>query len=757
MLKSLKNWIGDDIDSLNSVRSGKLNNLDKFFLITFAVFAALLYIPLIGNFYFIDPWENHYSHVAWETLEKGSIAKLWYQNSNKFWSKPPLLFWMLMPFYKIQISEFMGRLPIALFSILTLVGFYILLTKLFSRRVAMLSTCVLLLSPQYFMLSRQVMVDLPFIGLNTIATLCLAQYYIGNNNDSEYLYKIQKRDLYLYLFYFFEGWAFLAKGLLSAVIPGITLFVFMILVRDFSLLLSWKHLKKHIIGAFIYLAVIMPWFGYMMISEGKSFFDTFIIYHHFKRTAGVIHKSNDLYTLYVRILAYSLFPWSAFLPAALYNALTKIVKNGNEDDEIHEKRKILFIFASFVGPFFFLAFSSTKFYHYISPVVPFLAIFVGIYLDKFCQKGWTLGTKIEAVAAILLLGVIGKDLGNDHTLFLDLVTFYNTRKVPWIGSWVYVTSAVFALFGLLIFLMIFSDKIKKAAFYSLFILSAGFMTYYLALCLPKISEEFSLKPHVEAYLKDSPERAPIADYYKWLRKSAGFWLKNEITFLHMDKDKSVLRFFEKPGVQYVILRKPDKKRFDSLMKRINKRGVNIYEGGQNLLLKVEGEGKKRDFTKAKEYIVSELPPDLIKIGANIDNSIILEGLEFTSNKPEFIDGKYHSKEGKNISVNLYFRSIANKITKDYDVFLHTEGDKKDKRTKSDGNIANGTYPTPFWKNGEIIRHPVTIKIPENTANSYYTSYAGLYQEEYRGNIKNTDQVANDGNNRVEILKIYLDK
>ena len=751
MIKFLKNKIGNDLNTFSDVRNASLNNLDKFLIILTVVLCALLYIPLLGNFFMIDPWENHYSHVAWETLEKNSFAKLWFQNSNKFWSKPPLLFWMLMPFYKFSISEFSGRFPVALFSILALVGFYILLTRLISRRSALISTFVLMLSPQYFMLSRQIMVDLPFVALNTVAILCMAVYYFGKFGENDKIFrKIGRQDFYLWLFYFFEGWAFLAKGLLSIVIPGVSLFIFMLFTRNFSWFFAWKHFKKHLTGMAVYLAVVMPWFGYMWISEGKNFFDTFIIYHHFKRTAGEINKPNDLYTLYVRILGYALFPWSAFLPAALYDFLTK-----KEDPS--EKTKKLFIFSSFIGPFLFFSFSSTKFYHYIAPVVPFIAIFLGIYIEKLWNGRWSTAAKIESVIAIFLVAVIGRDLGNKHTLFLHLVTFYNTRKVPYSLSWEIVLIFFCVIFCLTILSMILNNYMQKKGFFVLFALSAGLMTCYFAVELPQISKYYSLKPHVEAYLKDSPSREPIADYYKWLRKSAGFWLKNEITFLQTDKEKNVLKFFKKPGSQYVILRENDKKRFDALMKRINKKGVIIYQGGKNILMKVSGSGEQQNFSGAKKYIAKKLPKNLIKSNILFDNSIKFEGFSVEKGKLTERDGKYYAKEGTNINIDLYFRSVTDKINRDYDIFLHNEGNKKDKRTKGDGNMANGTYPTNFWKKGEIIRHPVRIKIPKDSKNDFYVSYFGLYQEEYRANITNRDEVRNDGDNRAELIRIYLDR
>jgi len=410
-----------------------------------------------------------------------------------------------------------------------------------------------------------------------------------------------------------------------------------------------------------------------------------------------------------------------------------------------------------VGPFFFLSFSGTKFYHYIAPVVPVIAIFLGVYFDKLWTARWELSSKIEAVIAIMLVAAIGRDIGNKYGLWLHIVTFYNERSLDRIPSWLFVIIPVFSAFAITLFSMIFSSFMRKKGFYFLFVLAAGFMTYYFAVCLPVISNAYSLKPHVDAYIKDSPERAPIADYYKWLRKSVGFNLRNDVTFLQADKEKNVLRFFDKPGTQYVILRPNDKKRFESLMKRINKSTEPVFKDSRNQLLKVSGKGKERDFSKSKQYRVDNVPGDIVRSDVIFDEVIKLEGYKIVSGKIFHKEGRTWSKENNTITIDLYFKALADSITKDYDVFLHTEGNQKDKRTKGDENMAMGTYPTTFWKKGDIVRHPIKVRIPGGSKNEYYIPYVGIYQEEYRGNITNRDDVPNDGDNRYELLKIYLDK
>ncbi len=756
-IKKIIDKIKADKDSFSEMRTGSFNNLDKLFIISIIVITALLYIPMVGNYYMFDPWENHYSQVAWETLKHHSFAQLWYRNTNHFWSKPPLLFWLMMPFFKIHISEFMGRLPVSLFSVGSLAFFYILLTRLFTRKTALFSTFVLMMSPMYFQLSRHIMVDLPFIGLNMNAMLALSIYYFTDFKEGEktkigfgkIAFFIPKRDFFLYLFYFLEGWAFLAKGLLSIAVPGAAFLIYMIITGDFGAYFSWKNLKKHLIGTLIYLAVAMAWLGYMWVVQGTLMVRTFIIFHHFKRALGEIHKPNSVYTLYIRMLGYATFPWIAFLPAAIYRFF-------NSKHKLFAYKKHIFFFSMLIGPFFFYAYQSTKFDHYIAPLVPVVAILVGYYFSTFSETKWTIGKKIEMMTSIFILGAVARDIGNDFRIFAHIITFYHNRSVHPIHSFIPVMAVIFGLFGLILFIQMFSHKLNKFTIPSMFALMGLFMTYYFAFAMPDISRSYCLKPLIDTYKKLSPEREPIADYYKWLRRSSSFWLQNKITFLKEGKENEVMNFFKTPGDKYVIMKTYSKPRFVNLMKRIHKKVIFIKRVYKNYLAKVVGPGEKIDMQRAMQYVVKNPPADMVKSGAVFDGVIELLGYKILNNiKKE--NGKLFVEHPGMVEVDLYFKALKNHIAKNYTVFLHCEGDKKDKRTKGDKAMADGNYPTTYWKKGQIIRHRLSIYIPPNSKNNYYIPYVGIYQEDYRASITNFEDVKNDGNNRLELMKIWLKK
>ncbi len=748
-MKFIKGIIRDYYKSADLRRTGPLLKIDRYLIFFLLVVAALLYIPLLGNHHLFDPWENHYSQVAWETMQHGDWARLWYRNQNNFWSKPPMLFWMLMVFFRFGISEFTARLPMALLSLGVLSGFYIMLTRLFKRRVAFISSLILMTSPSYFMLSRHVVVDLPFVGFNTIAILCLTLYVTGKFRENDMIsippgrfnISIPRRDFFLYMFYFSAGLAFLSKALLSIVLPGIILFMYMLVTGNFGIFFRWKHFKKHLLGFLIYLAVVMPWFGYMWYDAGKRFVDIFIVYHHFKRAAGVIHKPNDLYTMYIQVIGYSLFPWIMFFPAAMLSFF-------RGDRKIGEYRKHIFLFFAFTGPFFFYAFSSSKFYHYIAPVIPFAAIIIGHYLSSLMHTKWTWGRKAEIASALFILGAVGNDIGSKQGLLVHLVTFYQNRSLPYIPSYIWVTSITFGIAGLMFFISIYSKKIRSLAFPVLFVLTSGFMIYYFAMAMPEISRIYCLKPLTEKYLEISPDRDPIADYYKWFRRSTSFWLKNNITFLKREKEKKVLRFFKSPGRKYVILKNYDIKKFKRIVKRINKKANVIKKGPLNSLMEVVGPGEKLNLERASKYILDSPPEDMVNVNAVFDDVIELLGYTIKS-------GSETPREGETVSIELYFKALKSNIAKDYTVFLHNEGNKGDKRTKGDGAMADGAYPTTYWKKGDIVRHVTRARIPRNNKNDYYIPWVGIYQEDYRASISNPDEVPNDGDNRLELIKLQI--
>jgi len=186
------------------------------------------------------------------------------------------------------------------------------------------------------------------------------------------------------------------------------------------------------------------------------------------------------------------------------------------------------------------------------------------------------------------------------------------------------------------------------------------------------------------------------------------------------------------------------------MKRIGKKTRIVSRLPQNYLMEVTGKGKMRELKNISKYKVDSIPAGAVKVGAIFDKEVELVGYEL-------IKGSKTPKPGDRVEFTLYFKALKNNISKDFTVFSHNEGDLRKKRTKSDLDMAKGEFPTTYWKKGDIVKHPLSVRIPGNNPNSYYTIFTGLYQEEYRANITNHSDVPNDGDNRVILIKLPLEK
>lgn len=154
--------------------------------------AGLLYLPWLGNFGLIDPWETHYGEVAREMIARDDWISLWWAHDGWFWSKPILNFWLHGLSYKVfgvnpmpdqmilgitqgrwPQPEWACRLPVFFLTVLGGYTLYRGALRPFGRRAAFLGGLVLVTSPYWYILARQTMADMPYV-----APLCAAMGFL---------------------------------------------------------------------------------------------------------------------------------------------------------------------------------------------------------------------------------------------------------------------------------------------------------------------------------------------------------------------------------------------------------------------------------------------------------------------------------------------------------------------------------------------------------------------------------------------------
>ena len=159
---------------------------------------AGVYMPTLGSFGMFDPWETHYTEVARQFMVRGDWLSTWWQNGTgpeglsetNFWSKPVGSFWLSGLSLRLfgydgqttgeQITmgriEWAVRLPFFLCALFGIYCSFLMVSRLFGRRAGLLSAIVMATAPMYFMIGRQAMTDMPYVGLMSggIALLALA-------------------------------------------------------------------------------------------------------------------------------------------------------------------------------------------------------------------------------------------------------------------------------------------------------------------------------------------------------------------------------------------------------------------------------------------------------------------------------------------------------------------------------------------------------------------------------------------------------
>ena len=162
-----------------------------------AVYCLLLYVPFAGSYGLWDPWETHYGEVARTMLQRGDYLTTYWQD-EVFKSKPVLTFWMQAlgmaafglgrdgsPSGEMALSsaaEWGMRLPFVLVSAFALFSIFLLVSRVVSRRAGILAALVCATAPQYALITRQSITDIPFVALMTAA---LCYFVLGLLVDEE--------------------------------------------------------------------------------------------------------------------------------------------------------------------------------------------------------------------------------------------------------------------------------------------------------------------------------------------------------------------------------------------------------------------------------------------------------------------------------------------------------------------------------------------------------------------------------------------
>ena len=211
------------------------------------------------------------------------------------------------------------------------------------------------------------------------------------------------RILLLCIFYMCCGLVVTAKGWLGWAPMGLSILGFLIITNE------WRTLKDVNIGLGLLIVFLVghPWVIAMLCGHHPNWWNRFIVHDHYKRLFAGVHDLDDgAFEYFFQWLGIGMLPWIALLPAAFARQVGRLT--GKRRWSTQARFELLITLWAVLG-FFMFSKSSTKFHHYIFPIVPSISILIALVLYRMIRAKRRLWLWSGLLALSLLIWV-GQDV-----------------------------------------------------------------------------------------------------------------------------------------------------------------------------------------------------------------------------------------------------------------------------------------------------------------------------------------------------------
>jgi 4-amino-4-deoxy-L-arabinose transferase-like glycosyltransferase len=279
-------------------------------------------------------------------------------NHELYLEKPPLLYWLALPFAFLfkSTAEWVLRLPSALLAF----GFTWLLFQHVGKHIGrwpgLLSALILITCLHFSNFSR--MAEIP-TALTVWCASAILFYF-------DYVQKPEQKG-FLYLCYMSLGLGFLTKGPVALVFFLPPILVFGVLQKNRQALKGLVFIR----GWLIFALLAFPWYLYVLTSLGRGQLEGVIQKDIVHKVAGTA-DSGPFY-LYLLVLLGSLAPWSLVLAYKAKSNIKTLFSTSN----------YAYFGYAFIVPLVIMSFFSAREANYIVPILPPAAIFLGIWVTSF--------------------------------------------------------------------------------------------------------------------------------------------------------------------------------------------------------------------------------------------------------------------------------------------------------------------------------------------------------------------------------------
>ncbi len=332
------------------------------------VVALLLWFAPLGSYTLFNPDEGRYAEIPREMVASGDwvTPRL---NDLKYFEKPPLHYWATAAAFTVfGEHEWSARAWVALSGFLGLLLTAWIGTRVYGARAGAMAALVQGGSLLYLALARMSTLDM---GLTVALELALAGLLLlvseqGASRERNRAPSSARTGALLLALG--TALAFLSKGLVGILIPGVVATLYLLLRRDWRLLLRarpwWVLIALALIAA--------PWV--LLVSQrNPEFARFFFIHEHFERFLTRVHARYEPDWFFVPVLLLGFLPWTELLPAVI----ARSYRSCRAGDGAAWMLVLWVLFG-----FLFFSVSQSKLIPYILPLFPALALLTGSTLAE---------------------------------------------------------------------------------------------------------------------------------------------------------------------------------------------------------------------------------------------------------------------------------------------------------------------------------------------------------------------------------------
>ncbi len=332
--------------------------------------------------------------------------------------------------------------------------------------------------------------------------------------------------------YVCAGLSLIGKGLIGPALVGVFVLGHLVLSG------RWDILRRCGLptGILIFAIVGLPWHHAMALYRGERWVSELIIENNLRRFAtGEQKQAVGDFAFYLETLGIAALPWSALAPIATFAGLRAYGEAPTERGVMLQRFALLWFGVSM----FAIGFSSTKYYHYLLPCLPPLALLVGIWLDRAADDRAarrSTATIVLVVVGLAILALVVRDVLNAPAWIAHLTTYLYTGM--WLQGapptdWLVGTAAVFAL-GLLVWPFVRRD-LSIAAFVLSGVLTTGWV---IGDYLPIASESWSQRRAMQIWFDGRAPQDRLVSWWFYYRGET-YFTKGDV-WVMKDPDRQAL-------------------------------------------------------------------------------------------------------------------------------------------------------------------------------------------------------------------------